>query len=67
MSDYAYLIKDHLGHNISLWDSRHNATYAKSTYHDCNDYEIIPIRAFAAMYLDRIKKPRSKHSWYNNE
>lgn len=41
--DYYYLIKRHDGKRINIRRTRHEAAWDKERYHDCDDYEIIPV------------------------
>ena len=57
MSAWLYLIVGHLGKNVSLWRTRHEAVGWKCLYHDANDYEIVPVRSVGYLYEEPPQGP----------
>lgn len=52
MTNWYYLIQRHDDKSVSLWPTRHEAAGWKAIYHDCNDYEIIPVPVAATLFIE---------------
>lgn len=50
MSEWLYYVVDHLNYVISAHETRHEAAWAKERYHDCNDYEIVPVHPVVSLW-----------------